>query len=274
MRTVRWIVLGLVVGATLALPLEASADGGAFIEFGETFYLPAGQGGGPASGRAFVSVPERQQDIFDRGPFFALLLPEGEGLQEGHPLPAGTIRLGTFSIEDLGREVFVLRVRFSVPDVKSGMYSVHVCNDPCTISGFREPLIGLITIADTPAEAKLVREVEGLRGWVSGLKYRLHKVRDKNAELEARLADLAGSSDSVAPPTNRVEPAPTVVASAVTSDRPLVEAWALVALVIALLVALMSVALGMIFSRRHAATLVVPDTIAELDEETPELVRR
>lgn len=275
MRTLRWIAVGLVVGATLALPVEASADGGAFIDFGGTYYTPGGGGNGTASGKAFVSVPRDEQGIFERGPFFAYLLPYGESLREGRPIPDGAIRLGTFSIEHLERSTFVMRVAFSIPDVATGMYDVQVCNDPCTIAGFREPLSGLITIARTAAEAKLIRQVDGLRWETVWLRSRVDKLKGSNEELEAALTEAVAELDALEVRLADLQasstPSPIVTAPSESTDRPLVEAWALVAIVVALLVALVSVALGLIFSRRHAATLVVPNTIAELDAETPAL---
>ena len=274
MRTLRWIGVGLVIGATLALPVEAAADGGAYIEFTRTYYVQGGQ----SAGQAFVSVPENQQDIFERGPFFAYLLPDDTSLQEGRPLPEGTIRLGTFAIEDLRQDGFVLRVTFVVPQVDSGIYTVQVCNDPCTISGFREPLSGSMTIARTDAEANLIRERDRLEWRVSSFRYRLGKLESKNEELQAQLdtalADLHDLSVRFASLQREGQAVPPVAGPLADDGRPLVEAWALVALVIALLVALISVALGLIFSRRHATKLVVPDTIAELDEGVEELVRR
>jgi hypothetical protein len=274
MRTLRWISVGLVIGATLAPPVDAAADGGAYIEFTRTYYVQ----GGRSAGQAFVSVPENQQDIFERGPFFAYLLPKETSLEEGRPLPEGTIRLGTFTIEDQHRDGFALRVAFVVPEVESGLYTVQVCNDPCTISGFREPLSGSMTIARTDAEANLIRDRDRLEWRVSSFRYRLGKVEKKNEELQTQLdtalSDLHDLSVRFASVQREGQAVPPVAAPLADNDRPLVEAWALVALLVALFVALLSVALGLIFSRRHATRLVVPDTIAELDEETPELVGR
>jgi hypothetical protein len=273
MRARRWIVVGFVLGACLALPIEAAADGGAYIEFTRTYYVQ----GGLSAGQAFVSVPENQQDIFERGPFFAYLLPNQRSLQEGRPLPEGTIRLGTFAIEDLRRETFALRVTFVVPEVESGMYTVQVCNDPCTISGFREPLSGSMTIARTDAEANLIRERDMLEWRVSSFRYRLGKADRKNEELQTQLdtalADLHDLSVRFAS-LQREDQAVPIAAPVADDGRPLVEGWALLAIIVAMLVALVAVALGLIFSRRHAARIVVPDTIAELDEEPSELVPR
>ena len=274
MRARRWIVVGFVLGACLALPLQAAADGGAYVEFTKTYYVQGGQ----SAGQAFVSVPENQQDIFERGPFYAYLLPNQRSLQEGRPLPEGTIRLGTFTIEELRHDTFALRVTFVVPEVESGSYTVQVCNDPCTISGFREPLSGSMTIARTDGEANLIRERDRLTWRVSSFRYRLGKADRENEDLQTQLdtalADLHDLSVRFASLQREGQVAPPLAAPVADDGRPLAEAWALLAIVVALLVALVSVALGVIFSRRHAARIVVPDTIAELDEEPSELVPR
>ena len=46
---------------------------------------------------------------------------------------------------------FALSASFTVPDPPGDSYAPGVCNDPCTISGFREPLTGGISIVrETP----------------------------------------------------------------------------------------------------------------------------
>jgi hypothetical protein len=285
MRARRWIVVGFVLGACLALPLEAAADGGAFIEFrggsgsgaGGTHFLP----GDSASGLSYVSVPERWQDLLDRGPFYVYVVSRG-WIREGRPLPEGAIRVGTATIEHETRTTFLIRMSFQVPDVPGDYYNIQICNDPCTVSGFREPLTGSMSIVQTTREAQLLNEQQKLWGRNWSLQRQLRKANKANGELTAGLEQSNRSNIELSAEIGRLESAledatnadAATGTSSVDNGRPLVEAWALVAIVVALLVALVSVALGVIFSRRHAARIVVPDTIAELDGETPELVRR
>src|SRR5712691_1452334 len=152
MRAFRWIIVATVVGATLAVPTEAVADGGAYIAFDKTHYLP----GDTAVGEAYVYLLKKQQGLLDRGPFFAYLLPRGATISKGNPIPNGAIRLGTFSIELSRPKWFELRISFTVPDVPGAFYSVGACNDPCTIPGFREPLTGLISVVRTLREGRLL----------------------------------------------------------------------------------------------------------------------
>jgi hypothetical protein len=260
------------MGAVLAVALPANADGGAYIELDRTFY-PSGS---TAHAEAYVSVPERHQDALDRGPFYAYLVPYGSWLTAGKRLPSGTVRLGTFSIEDLGRNAFELSTSFPVPDVDTGLYYLQLCNDPCTVVGFREALSGFFTVAPTAAEAHLLADRTNLEFRVAGFRHQVGRLKRANQDLEARLEvavaerdDLRARLADVAGPAL----AATSAAPAVDQDRPLIDPWALVAIVVALLVALTSVGLGIAFGRRPAPRLVVPDTIAEL-EDAEALARR
>jgi hypothetical protein len=286
MRARRWIVIGFVLGASLALPIQAaSADGGAFIEFrggsgsggGGTHFLP----GDVATGTGYVYVPERWQDLLDRGPFYVYVVTRGF-IREGRPLPPGAMRVGTATIEHDSRTSFLVRMSFTVPDVPGDYYNVQICNDPCTVSGFREPLTGSMSIVQTTREAQLLNQQQKLWGENWSLERQVRKANKANEDLTAGLEQSNRSNIELTAEVARLEgelevatnAGPATGAAQVDADRPLVEAWALLAIVIALLVALVSVALGLIFSRRHAARIVVPDTIAELDEEPSELVPR
>jgi hypothetical protein len=285
MRARRWIVIGFVLGACLALPLEAAADGGAFIEFrggsgsggGGTHFLP----GDVATGTGYVFVPERWQDLLDRGPFYVYVVTQGF-IREERPLPPDAMRVGTATIEHDSRTSFLIHMSFTVPDVPGDYYNVQICNDPCTVSGFREPLTGTMSIVQTTREARLLNQQQKLWGENWSLERQLRKANKANGELTVGLEQSNRSNIELTAEIGRLEGAlddatnavPAAGTSSVDAGRPLVEAWALLAIVGALLVALVSVALGLIFSRRHAARIVVPDTIAELDEEAPELVRR
>lgn len=281
MRVRRGLVVGFVIGVTLTVPLEAGADGGAFIEFrggtgsgaGGTHFLP----GDPAEGTAFVSVPKRFQDLLDRGPFYVYLV-QGRGwIEPGRPMPEGTLRLGTATITPDSGTVFAIGMTFTVPDLPGDYYSVQICNDPCTIAGFRETLSGTISIVQTEREARLLNEQQKLYGQYWSVRRKLRKASRAleeqgvviSSEDDARLTELTAeverlerelASQQSIPPTNEV------VSS--SDARPLVDAWALVAIVGALIVALLTIALALVFSRRTMPRIVVPDTIAELEGET------
>jgi hypothetical protein len=260
MRALAWAVAASLAGGVLGIATPANADGGAYFQLDRTYY-PVGEA---ASVETYVAVPERQRDVFDRGPFFAYLIPDGEFLYEREPLPRGAVRVGTFTVEDLGRGAFELRTTFEVPELDSGMYNLQLCNDPCTVAGFREPLTGLLTVAGTQAEAKLLGERDALRWRVAGMRHQLGKLKRANEELETRLDAAVLERDAIRADLAGMQAAPAVVVSASAVppdgvDRPLVDAWALVALVGALLAAVVSVALGIVLSRR-AGSAPAPGT--------------
>jgi hypothetical protein len=265
MRASRWLVTATIVGTQLAVAAPAIADGGAYIELDRTYV----QVGGTVEAVTYVAIPERQQDVLDRGPFYAYLVPADAFLQERKPPPSGTIRLGAFTVVPSGKQAFELRATLTMPDVPSGSYNLQLCNDPCTVAGFREPLTGFLTIAGTAAEARLIGERDWLQWRVAHLRQRADKLRSENEDLETGLAALQAEADALAARVADLQARPPAapIAAPEDTDRPIVDAWALVAIAIALLVTFGSVALAIVFSRRHAPRVVVPDTIAELEEE-------
>ena len=90
---------------------------------------------------------------------------------------------------------FELSASFTVPDLTGDYYALGVCNDPCTISGFREPLTGSISIVQTAREAELLNERQRLVGEKFGLKRQIRKLHNASADLERRLS-YAGMQES------------------------------------------------------------------------------
>lgn len=266
MRALRWIAVTVFVWALVA-PATANANGGAFIDF-----RGGGSGshhliGDPVTGVTYVAVPKDKQDLFERGPFYAFLLREGAFLTEGRPIPADAIRLGTFTFAKTRDGSFALRTSFTVPSVPGGFYSVQLCNDPCTISGFRESLSGDLSIVATEREADLLRDLARQDGRMWRLRRDVRQAGRANEELQTTIDTLQAERDTLASEVDRLETESTaaVAAAAEPSEgRPLVDAWALVAVGAALIVALLAIALAVVFGRRHAR-FVAPET-----PETPE----
>jgi hypothetical protein len=188
MRARRWFAVAIAAGAVLMIPGTARADGGAYIEFDRTHYLP----GETATGEAYVYLQKQHQDLLDRGPFHAYLLP-GAFLRKGQPLPAAAIGLGTFSIDQTRPKWFELEVSFTVPDLAGDFYSVGVCNDPCTIWGFKEPLTGLISIVQTEREGALLTQRQRLIGRI----YALRRQRNRTERALAEVQEQFDASDRV-----------------------------------------------------------------------------
>jgi hypothetical protein len=270
--------LGLValVATALVIPAQtAMADGGAYIEFRGprpgSHFLP----GDDASGTAFVAIPHRHEELLDRGPFYVYLVPGKTWIQEGRPLPEGVIRLDTVTIERDSGTTFEISTSFTVPDVPGEYYTIQFCNEPCTISGFRESLSGQISIVQTLREASLLNEQQRLFGKNWHLRSQVRKANKEIEDLQLMIdaaaserSDLIQQIDDLEAEIVRDQQAPE------ETRRPLAEGWALVAIAIAVLVSFVAVTLGIVFSRRHRPTLVVPDTIAELDKELEDTLAR
>lgn len=192
MRTRRWLGLVLPFAWVLALvPVEASADGGAYIDLDRTHFLVGSTG----HAETYVSIPASKQDLFDRGPFYLYVTPSRSPLSEGRPLPSAAVRIATVTIEHDRGTAFELSASFTVPDLPGDYYALGVCNDPCTISGFREPLTGSISIVQTTREGQLLNEQQRLVGVKFGLKRQIRKLHYASADLERRLSH-AGMQES------------------------------------------------------------------------------
>jgi hypothetical protein len=177
MRGVRWVVVLGTAALVVASPSGASGNGGAYFEFEKTYYLP----GERAEGYSTVTIPRAKQGIFAHGPFYVYVLPGRASIEEGRAIPERAIRVGTLAIRRETASRFELEIEFTVPDVASSPYTVMTCNDPCTISGFRETLSGAIEIVETLRERSLLIEQSRLRARVAQ-----HRRLARRAEREAQ----------------------------------------------------------------------------------------
>ena len=230
------LAVAITVGAMVVMnPVAVRADGGAYMEFDRTHYLP----GETATAEAYVYLLQRQQGRLDRGPFYAYLVTTNRSFpQVGKPIPDGAIRVGTFQVEQSRPKWFELKVSFTVPDVAGDGYSVAMCNDPCTVQGFKEAVIGYISIVETAREATLLTQNQRLSNRIYALR-RAAKKQDKAfAELEGQFDALDGVRSSMATEMSAVEDrlaAPRAAASTRESPpRPLLAPSTGIALVLAL----------------------------------------
>ncbi len=267
MRALRWFVASAVLGSVLAIPTTAMANGGAYIEFRS----PTAQGrgthflsGGSATGVATVYVPPGKEFLFQQGPFYAFLLPSGAELREGRPIPASAIRLGTFSIAHQKGTRFDLTVEFTVPRVPGDFYTVSLCNEPCTVSGFRESLTSPISIVATIREARLLTEQARLRSRLSASQRDLRKL-ERQADGVQLLLDL--SEQDAAEVAAQAEARAAELGRALAAARARArEANPLAAWVVGLAaLSTLAVAALLILRRRWRAAFVVPDTIEEFE---------
>jgi len=230
----RFLGPALAVSLLLLTPTSANANGGSYLEFDQTHYLPGDMG--VAVG--YVSVPKTKTDLLDRGPFYLFAVPEGM-LREGRPIPGGAIRLGTFTIHD-EKDSYELRAEFTAPHLASGSYFMGFCNDPCTIAGFREPLYGSISIVATRREGELLTANETLRGKLFGARREARKAERRldvvQEELQTQLAFGASEGERL---SARIEKLEIQLASAREdhSNRTPFDAWVVGAILLVTVVA-------------------------------------
>ena len=232
MRVWRGILVGALVGAALVMPTTAAADGGAYIEFDRTHYLP----GETAVGEAYVYVPREQQGLLERGPFFAFLLTNRAVVGEGTPIPDDAMRLGTFTVEPFKGKWFEMQVSFTVPDLPGDFYSIAVCNDPCTIVGFREALAGLISVVQTVREGALLTAQQRLQGQIYSLRRTIRKDKKRYGELEDAFDANYRERSQLATQVSTLQDQTAGTAVRVEgSARPVIAPWVGVMMVLALL---------------------------------------
>jgi hypothetical protein len=251
MRTGRWIGAAILVGATLGAPSAAWADGGAYLDLDRTHYLP----GQTARAETYVSIPRAKQGLVERGPFFVFVVPMSAAVTERRPISANAVRVGTASIEREDRRTFRLRASFVVPDLPGAFYRLAVCNDPCTISGFREPLTGEISIVQTFREGELLTDLYRQQNQTWMARRQVRKAERANLELRSELLDAEMARSELAIRVRELEAA---AASAIPSGRrPLISPWA----TLLLAGGPFAVAIALVVRRRRRLGPAIPDPI-------------
>ena len=253
-----WIGVAVLVGATFASGAVARADGGAYLDLDRTHYLP----GQTALFEGYVSIPRAKQDLIERGPFYVFVVPPRTAVTEGRPIPAGAVRAGPVSIERDRGTVFDLRGSFVVPELAGRSYGLSVCNDPCTISGFREPLTGTISIVATAREGALLTEISRLNGRNWSLRRQVRKYERANLETRALLTDAEIARSALASRVRELGSIGQPVPPAFT-PRPLLPGWSATVLAVGLI----ALAIAVLVRRRRPPELRVPDPIEWLERD-------
>ena len=232
----RFLGAALAVSLILVTPTNATANGGSYLEFDQTHYLP----GDPGVATSYVSVPRSKANLLDRGPFYLFAVPDGM-LREGRPIPFGAIRLGTFTIHDEKDDSYELRAEFTAPQLAFGSYFMGFCNDPCTIAGFREPLYGSISIVVTRREGELLTANETLRGKLFGARREARKAERRldevQGELQTQLEFGASERDRMSARIEELETQLATARAADQSSRTPFDPWVVGAILLVTLVA-------------------------------------
>ena len=198
-RTGRWLVTALLLWTSLAAPGPAAASGGgswiplrgSVLATGESFRTQAAE-------VLFESRRDAARAHAGIDVFYAYLVPDDRWLIDEEPSngwvpPAVAIRAGTVEIERRPGNWARIRVRFEVPPVEPGEYSVMLCTEGCL-----EPLGAIspssVTVTDDLVVARTARELDRLQRAVGSAVRRIGRrvkavERDATSSTEAE-ADL------------------------------------------------------------------------------------
>jgi hypothetical protein len=179
----RALVASLMTTVLLAIPSSAHADGGAYISLNKTYYVA----GDTAVATGYVAIPKSKRSLIGHGPFYAYAMDNRTWLRTGQPIPAAATRLGTFTVHP-EQGWFEFEARFTVPSLSFGWHHLALCNDPCTIDRFREPLRGQFAVVETAREAQLLIQNGRLHGQLSAARRNVSKVEDRLEESDRDLA--------------------------------------------------------------------------------------
>jgi hypothetical protein len=207
-------------------------------------------------------VPATKQDLFDRGPFYLYVVPKRSSVVEGRPIPDGAVRVATISITEGRGTSFELHASFAVPDLAGDSYGISLCNDPCTISGFREPLTGEISIVATAREGELLTALHRQQNRTWMVRRQVRKAEREADEVQAQLLDAEVARSELAIEVRKLiaasrSPSPT------SDGRPLIPAWGAVILTLGLLM----VALAIVTRSRRRFGPLMLDPIEEPERE-------
>lgn len=270
----RLVSLALLAALFVLVPASSAAGGGNWLGFKEE-PRAGSRGGGPGGGSRdlgtwgvlyvgqqvvahtgiYVPNPQRRERLQQEGPFYAWLS-HGDDYLDDTRLPADAIRLAPFDIEWTSSNGAPVRAHFTVPTVPSGGYSVMVCNDPCTLSGFGEFVQGWVTIVQTADEARWFRLADERKWKAHDFKKQVNRLRRDVVGLETELA-AAGAELREQTLRARAAESREQVTAASSEPRPLVSGWAIV------LLAASIVAAAFVVRRKREPKFVVPDTVPD-----------
>jgi hypothetical protein len=129
------------------------------------------------------------------GPFYAYLLPGWRGFDKPGPVPARATPLGPITIRPATGSMgeWVATLTFTVPTVRTGLYGIDYCNEPCTVEGLGDVYGGSFWIGQTEHEARLAAHVRYLEHKISRFRHaqtQLQRVETRLAEAEDEQALL------------------------------------------------------------------------------------
>lgn len=178
------LVLTLATAALVLPASPAAANGGAVLDFVDP-YLEVGT---DVRGATVVWMSGKDPRALERGPFYAYLLPEGRWIRPPK-IPAGAIQVGTLEFRWLTDRKTAATLSFTVPDVPSGRYGLHYCNDPCTRAAIGDLYGGSVLVARDAEVGGLLLEREKLQTQASSARWLYKRAQRQMAKLEDAAAD-------------------------------------------------------------------------------------
>lgn len=191
MRRIRSILVWTaIVFALLSLNPVAAKGGGSTFDFNRRWFAP----GQTATGTAELYDGIEGQGRVSDGPYYGYLVP-GDAFIDPPRLPRNAIRLGQVTIRRLDRNIWKASLRFVVPNVRPGTYTVSLCNVPCRSSYVGDLMGAWISIAATAEQAKMRNLEDSI----------VARLEERNAEstdaLWAQLEELRAAVDGARPPS-------------------------------------------------------------------------
>lgn len=151
MRRIRSILVttGLLL-ALLSVNPVAAGGGGSTFDFSRRWFAPGQVAVGRTQFGTDVNTESRE---LPGEPYFAYLL-TGEQFIEPPHIPVNAIRLARVEMHPVEGGIWEASVRFVIPNVRPGSYTVSLCNDPCRDAFVGDLMGAWISVAASAEQAK------------------------------------------------------------------------------------------------------------------------
>ena len=222
-----------------------------------------------STARLFYAAPLNGAGELDAGPYYAYLLPLGQknsmglGMIDPPNVPTGAIRLGAVDVSGPFRRPGYrgpfgrASLSFTVPDVRTGRYSIGFCDDPCRHGTIGWLAWASITIVHTEAEGRLLAALDERSRQILHMRGDLRKAEAVTARFENRITSLGADLRERTMALRLAETRSAGVRPDPAGGRPLATWWEVALLSLAL------VAAAVVLRVRRRPRLVVPDTVPD-----------
>jgi hypothetical protein len=172
----------------------SAGGGGSTFDFHRHWLAP----GERVFGRTQFGDGDQGQGRVADGPYFAYLV-RGDRFIEPPDLPRDAVRLGQVRMHRIGGGIWEASIRFVVPNVRPGTYTVSLCNDPCRNAYVGDLMGAWISIAASVGQAKIrnlearieERVGEDLSTMTSDMQQRLDSLTEQVGVLQSRTISVA-----------------------------------------------------------------------------------